>query len=503
MAHTTLRPLALVALLTAAGCVGAAPDECDGPDDPACSAAGPEYLRIAGSFVPDAAALRAGSAVIHYDDVPAWDGGAHCTGSLTPGAASLSRYLRDHFHGISSVGGYSCRPNTANTSRMSVHGSGRALDIMIPTDHGDADNGVGDAIANWLITNSQAIGVQYIVWDHTQWSGSRSTDRVRPYTGPIPHIDHIHAEITLPASRQQTPFFGGGSVTPPSPPPAPPTPALSARFIGQGTDAAADETGAAQFTACANDPVTFWFELEDDGTASWADDGGTTNGHAVRLGVPGDTSDPLTGSGRISIGTSSNPHVVPSGGACTTSGCRRTRFTMSGTIPAAAGIHRTTWRLVDETRAWFGPEMWLSFRVTECAPPPPPPPVDEDGDFRAAGVDCDDHDPDRFPGHREVCSDGIDQDCDGIDPACLTPYVPLDEPLVDDPGFEWSGDAPVYTPRRDGHVLSSGGCSAMPGPGARGSLALLGACVMLGLARRRGSAHVHGRGRERTREWKT
>src|SRR6185369_9333005 len=140
--------------------------------------------------------------------------------------------------------------NTANTSQMSVHGSGRALDIMIPTDHGDADNGVGDAIANWLITNSHTIGVQYLIWDHTQWSASRSTGRVRPYTGPIPHIDHIHAEITIEPSREETPFFTGASTTPTSPaPPAPTTPALSARFIGQGTDAATDTSGAAQFTA--------------------------------------------------------------------------------------------------------------------------------------------------------------------------------------------------------------------------------------------------------------
>src|SRR6185369_9310993 len=131
--------------------------------------------------------------------------------------------------------------NTANTSQMSVHGSGRALDIMIPTDHGDADNGVGDAIANWLITNSHTIGVQYLIWDHTQWSASRSTGRVRAYTGPIPHIDHIHAEITIEASHMETAWFNGGSVTPTSPAPTPPaTPALSARFVGQGTDAAAD-----------------------------------------------------------------------------------------------------------------------------------------------------------------------------------------------------------------------------------------------------------------------
>ena len=481
------RFLAVLLLASISACAPEAADECTGPDDPYCTAAASmEELRIAGSFVPDAASLREGSAIIPYDDVAAWDGGAHCSGALTRGAGAVRTFLQGHFHGISSIGGYSCRPNTADTSRMSVHGSGRALDIMIPTDHGDADNGVGDPIANWLIANSHVIGIQYLIWDHTQWSGSRTSGRVRAYTGPIPHIDHIHAELTIAASLEHTGFFTGASTTPTSPPPSvPATPALSARFIGQGTDAATDTTGAAQFTACAGAAVTFWFEVEDDGTASWVDDHGTTNGHAVRLGVPTDTADPLTGVSRISINTASNTHVAPSGGACTTSGCRRTRFSMIGHIPTSIGIHRTTWRMVDETRAWFGPQMWLSFRVRDCAPPPPPPASpDADHDGVTADRDCDDHDAARFPGNTDVCSDGIDQDCDGVDTQCWTPVLPLDEPLIDDPGFDWTDGAPVYTPPDRGARMLNGGCSVAFGArsGAPGAIVVVGLVL---LARRR------------------
>jgi hypothetical protein len=46
--------------------------------------------------------------------------------------------------------------------------------------------------------------------------------------------------------------------------------------------------------------------------------------------------------------------------------------------------------------------------------------ADGDGDlFHGPDNDCDDTDPGRFPGNREVQGDGIDQDCDGVDPPNL------------------------------------------------------------------------------------
>lgn len=46
------------------------------------------------------------------------------------------------------------------------------------------------------------------------------------------------------------------------------------------------------------------------------------------------------------------------------------------------------------------------------------PPHDGDGDGVNCDLDCNDLDPARFPGAVEVCGDGIDQDCDGVDPTC-------------------------------------------------------------------------------------
>ena len=79
-----------------------------------------------------------------------------------------------------------CRPNTANTSQTSVHGTGRAIDVFIPLYRGAADNTLGDPVAHWLVTHAQEIGVQLVIWDRSIWGPSTSPD-TRPYTGPHPH----------------------------------------------------------------------------------------------------------------------------------------------------------------------------------------------------------------------------------------------------------------------------------------------------------------------------
>jgi len=157
----------------------------------------------------------------------------------------------------------------------------------------------------------------------------------------------------------------------------PTVPALDAKFIAQGSDAEADPDGLAFYRVCAGEKVHFWFELENTGAAPWTDVSGSEFGQSVRLGVPGDKTDPFTMTSRVSLNENLNTNVhsassVSPGADCNDkSGCRRTVFTkgygIEGTAPSSPGVYETRWQLVDEMRAWFGPEMYLSFNVVECA----------------------------------------------------------------------------------------------------------------------------------------
>ena len=165
-----------------------------------------QLLSHPGRWIPPADVVAAGrDQYVSYEGAPRWNSSL-CGGSLLSGTRALSEYLQERFPQISHVGGYSCRPNTANTSQMSVHGTGRALDIHIPLSRGDADNDLGDPIAHWLIENAETIGITLVIWDRTSWGPHRSGDKHRSY-GAHPHHDHLHVEISSAAARQSTPFF--------------------------------------------------------------------------------------------------------------------------------------------------------------------------------------------------------------------------------------------------------------------------------------------------------
>lgn len=150
--------------------------------------------------------LTTGGAVrLTYDGAPLWTGTRACSGRLKTGSRLLGEYLLDQYAVVTSVGGYACRRNTADRSRMSVHGTGRALDIFIPKKDGTADNARGDRLANWLVSNAARIGVQLIIWDRTVWRANGTNDA--RYTGPHPHDDHIHVELTNAGGAASTMWF--------------------------------------------------------------------------------------------------------------------------------------------------------------------------------------------------------------------------------------------------------------------------------------------------------
>lgn len=198
-ATTIGRPLLLCAL-AATGCVSA---EEVGKSDYALSQPG-------AWDIDDSVVAIGDTQYVEYTSAGPWVGTSGCGGGLLTGTAQLRDYLGANFPQISHIGGYSCRSINGDGAQMSVHATGRALDIHIPTHVGEADNDLGDPLGHWLIEHAEEIGIQYIIWDLWTWNASRPRgSKERAYGGAHPHHDHLHIELSVEGGDAATAFFDG------------------------------------------------------------------------------------------------------------------------------------------------------------------------------------------------------------------------------------------------------------------------------------------------------
>lgn len=124
-----------------------------------------------------------------------------------PGTNELREYLLARFPDIRNSGTFCCRQNSNRRTHLSVHAIGRAIDLGVTTIGGDANNTVGDPVANFLVENAEYIGIQRVIWDYTFWNGERGFGRL----GGDPHVNHLHIELTQQGADRQTPFFTIGA----------------------------------------------------------------------------------------------------------------------------------------------------------------------------------------------------------------------------------------------------------------------------------------------------
>lgn len=139
-----------------------------------------------------------------------YDGARRCASGDQPGTRDVKNLLRTVFPDeIREIQGFVCR-KIRGGSGLSVHSTGRAMDIFIRTTPGGAaDNTKGDRVMAFLIKNAERIGVQFVIWDRSKWKPSELD---RPYGGSHPHNDHLHVELTEEAGAKRTPYFNGTTV---------------------------------------------------------------------------------------------------------------------------------------------------------------------------------------------------------------------------------------------------------------------------------------------------
>lgn len=85
------------------------------------------------------------------------------------------------------------------------HGSGKAIDLMIPDWQATSGINLGGEISQWFQANAQQFGITYIIWRKQIWSTARAAEGWRDcgsgascYSGENPtaaHMDHVHVSV--------------------------------------------------------------------------------------------------------------------------------------------------------------------------------------------------------------------------------------------------------------------------------------------------------------------
>ena len=115
--------------------------------------------------------------------MPRYDRATKATQGAAPGTVELRdelvRQFGDHKTGIHN------NRNIRGSNKLSLHAEGRAIDMHV-------DREKGDAVAQWALANAPRYGVQEIIWNRRIWSSARAKEGWRKYTGADPHTDHVH-----------------------------------------------------------------------------------------------------------------------------------------------------------------------------------------------------------------------------------------------------------------------------------------------------------------------
>jgi hypothetical protein len=129
--------------------------------------------------------------------------------------------------GAYDLGIYSCRA-IRGCAFLSVHGEGRALDIGLPMGRDGRGTSDGHRMVQRLGRVGERLGVQCIVYDRRIWSEQSPDPEGRPWSGVVPHYNHVHLELCRQAARTLTlsriaAVLGGR-------PPAEPPPLIFGRY---------------------------------------------------------------------------------------------------------------------------------------------------------------------------------------------------------------------------------------------------------------------------------
>lgn len=131
---------------------------------------------------------------------------------LTPNSLNAKGAIESAFPAVTSIGGYR-PPDVTPNGTFTEHSSGQAIDVMVPNWNTPQGKSYGEQIKAYALANAASLGVDYVLWQQTQWNADGSSSRMSDRGSPTQnHMDHVHVHtVKGSAASSSSPDYGVGS----------------------------------------------------------------------------------------------------------------------------------------------------------------------------------------------------------------------------------------------------------------------------------------------------
>jgi peptidoglycan hydrolase-like protein with peptidoglycan-binding domain len=190
-----------------------------------------------------------------------------CDPVAKPGAVAFAELMKAYYARTSATT-YGISRNC--NSGVTEHSEGRAVDWMLNV-NSPTQKAIADSVTQWLSAPdaqgrpgamARRFGIMYIIWNRKMWRAYDPGRGWAPYSGPVPHTDHIHFSFSWDGAMERTSWWtgkaltvvGGKSGTTPAPntpttptaPPAPPAPTANTPYPTLSVGATGPDVAVAQ-----------------------------------------------------------------------------------------------------------------------------------------------------------------------------------------------------------------------------------------------------------------
>jgi hypothetical protein len=134
-----------------------------------------------------------------------------CATAAQPGTNGLKALIAATYPTRTFSSWRACSGATATSD----HQEGRALDWMLSASN-SGDRAMAASFIGWLFAtdkygntyaNARRLGIAYIIWNRQMWRAYNTAAGWQPYTGTVPHTDHIHLSLSWAGAKKQTTWW--------------------------------------------------------------------------------------------------------------------------------------------------------------------------------------------------------------------------------------------------------------------------------------------------------